>query len=166
MSRIVRYVGAMTLACFCATTFSISHADAATRKGEIHRMLADIYDRQNRVHDAMVEYDQLLKITPGDAEAHYNFGKFLLRQKENKFAVGQLKQATSLDGSKPTYWAQLGNALLLTKDYNGAIDAFSKGGPECAAPLASARQYVQQVKQVEQYNKQVQQQKQQQQQDQ
>jgi Tfp pilus assembly protein PilF len=162
MSRIVRYVGAMTLACVCATTLSIVQTDAATRKGEIHHMLADIYDRQNRVHDAMTEYDQLLKITPGDAEAHYNFGKFLLRQKENKFAAGQLKTATSLDGSHPEYWAQLGNALLLTKDYNGAIDAFSKGGPACAVPLQNARQYVQQMKQVEQYNKQIKQQQQQQ----
>ncbi len=41
MSRIVRYVGAMTLACVCATTLSIVQTDAATRKGEIHHMLAE-----------------------------------------------------------------------------------------------------------------------------
>lgn len=113
MSSIVRSVGALTLACYCLVAFASPEARAgSTRRGEIHRMLADIYDRQNRVHEAMGEYDQLIKIAPSDAEAHYNFGKFLLRQKEYRFAVGQLKTATSLDPSKPDYWAQLGNGLL------------------------------------------------------
>jgi Tfp pilus assembly protein PilF len=142
-----------------------AHAELS-RKAEIHRMLADIYDRQAKNHEALSEYNALVQLAPGDAEAHAAYGRFLYRTNQPGLAAAQFKKATSLDGSKPEYWGGLGNSLLTNKDYKGAIDALRRGGPACQKQLQDALNYQQQVEQVNKYNDAVKKQQQQQQKDQ
>jgi Tfp pilus assembly protein PilF len=160
MSRIVRTLGMLFLAASLGVIFTAAADAQVSRKTEIHRMLADIYDRQGNTHAAMLEYNQLVVAAPNDAEAHSSFGRYLFRQKETAFAAREFKRATQLDPSRTDNWKNLGNALLANRDYKGAIEALRRGGPECAPQLQQALQYQQQVQQVDNYNKQLKQQQQ------
>jgi tetratricopeptide (TPR) repeat protein len=163
MSRIVRSASSILAAVCCLAALAGQQAQAdVTRKAECHRMLADIYDRQGKTHEAMAEYNAEVAASPSDADAWFNFGKFLLRQRETKLAAIKLKKAAELEPGRTELWLNLGNACLFNKDYNAAIDALRRAGPQGAPLLQQAEQYRLQIKQQQEYNKQQQQQQQQQ----
>lgn len=130
-----------------------AQADTA-RKLAIRRALLDIYERTSRTQDAMDQYKAIMMLTPNDASAHYGLGMLLYRERNFGVAAVQLKKACSIE-SKPEYWTALGDCLMQTRNFTGAIDAYRHGGAMAANKLQSAMQYEQSVKQIQNYNKQL-----------
>src|ERR1700679_496117 len=105
MSRIVRSASSMLAAVCCLAALAGQQVQAdVTRKGECHKMLADIYDRQGKTHEAMAEYNAEVASAPNDAESWFTFGKFLLRQRETKLAAMKFKKAAELEPGRQEFW--------------------------------------------------------------
>jgi cytochrome c-type biogenesis protein CcmH/NrfG len=160
MSRKICSVGLAMLSAVYAVSMLAPHASAqsASRKADIRRMLADIYEKQHDMKSASSEYQALALSCPNDAEGHYAFGQFLIRQLQYGAALLQFKKATQLDPSKNDYWAGLGRSQVYTKDMRGALDSYRKAGPQYYKQMTDAQNYLNQVEQVEHYNKQLKQQ--------
>jgi tetratricopeptide (TPR) repeat protein len=155
MSRFLRPVSLLLLTAVCIAQTSVL---GASRKAEIHRMLADIYEKQHDAHDAMLEYNAWAQCAPNDAAVHYSFGSYLLRQRQYPIAERELKKAASLDPSHVEYWVTLGNTCLYNKNYAGAADAFGKAGPQYEAKRKEAQDYIDRIKAINKYNEQLKQQ--------
>jgi predicted Zn-dependent protease len=111
------------------------------------------------VPEATAEYEALLKLTPNDPEANFEYGNFLARNNKPALAVPHFKVAAKAKPSIPEYQVGLGNSLMYTKDYDGAVTAYTKAcslGGKYQNLLQIAQQYQAQKKLIDQYNKKVQ----------
>jgi cytochrome c-type biogenesis protein CcmH/NrfG len=160
MSRKICSVGLAMMSAVCAISMLAPHASAqsSSRKADIRRMLADIYEKQHDIKSASAEYQALSLSCPNDAEGHYAFGQFLIRQTQIGQAAIQFKKATQLDPSKNDYWAGLGRAQVFTRDWKNAVDSYRKAGPQYYKQMQDAENYLNSVEQIERYNKQLKQQ--------
>jgi predicted Zn-dependent protease len=121
-----------------------------------------IYVAQANVSQATVEYQELLKLTPGDPQLHFDYGNFLARNNKPELSAAQFKLAAKLKPAVPEYQVGLGNALMYAKDYPGAIAAYNKAcllGGKYQDQLQKAQQYEAQQKSYEQYRQKIQAQK-------
>jgi Flp pilus assembly protein TadD len=133
--------------------------EVLAKKALCRTCLAKIYATQGKTAEAIVEYDELLKLTPNDANAHFEYGNFLARNNKAGLAVNHFKRAAALKPSIPEYQVGLGNALMYTKNYDGAVVAYSKAcslGGKYQSQLQLAQQYQAQQKLLEQYKAKVQ----------
>jgi len=136
--------------------------EVLAKKVLCHTCLAKIYVAQANVGLATVEYQELLKLTPNDPALHFEYGNFLARNNKPELAAVQFKLAAKLKPAIPEYQVGLGNALMYSKDYNGAIAAYTKAcllGGKYQDQLQKAQQYEAQQKLYEQYQKKIEAQK-------
>jgi len=136
--------------------------EAMAKKVLCHTCLAKIYVAQDNAPQAITEFQELLKLTPNDPTVHFDFGNFLARSDKPDLAVPQFKLAAKLKPSVPEYQVGLGNALMYTKDFTGAIAAYNKAcslGGKYQELIQKAQHYEAQQKLYEQYQKKIQLQK-------
>jgi Flp pilus assembly protein TadD len=135
--------------------------EVMAKKALCHTCLAKIYVAQGQDPEATKEYQELLKLTPNDASAHFDFGNVLARNNKPDLAAAQFKLAAKLKPTIPEYQVGLGNAFMYTKNYEGAVQAYTKActlGGKYQTQLQTAQQYQAQQKLLDQYKNKVQQQ--------
>lgn len=102
-------------------------ANADTRKVDVHRALAEIYERMGQAPQAMEQYAALGMLCPQDSDVQVRFGMLLARQKEFRLAVQHFRRAVDLAPTQENY-KHLGDGLMWNKDYKGAEEAYERGG--------------------------------------
>ncbi len=132
--------------------------EVMAKKVLCHTCLMKIYVAQGNVAQALTEYQELLKLTPNDAALHFDYGNFLARNSKPDLAIPQFKLAAKLKPTIPEYQVGLGNVLMYTKDYAGAVAAYSKAcvlGGKYQDMVQKAQQYQAQQKSYEQYQQKI-----------
>ncbi len=133
--------------------------DVLAKKVLCHTCLAKIYALQGKTAEATTEYEELLRLTPNDALAHFEYGNFLARNNKAPLAVLHYKRAAALKPSVPEYQVGLGNALMYTKNYDGAVAAYARAcnmGGKYQSQLQTAQQYQAQQRLLDQYKAKIQ----------
>jgi predicted Zn-dependent protease len=133
--------------------------EAITKKVLCHTCLMKIYVAEANIAQATAEYQELFKLTPNDAALHFDYGNFLARNGKPELAVPQFKLAAKLKPSVPEYQVGLGNSLMYTKDYAGAVAAYNKAcalGGKYQELVQKAQLYQAQQKSYEQYKERIQ----------
>ena len=162
-TKLAIYILLLATNCFAyANAVGATDPEALAKKVMCHTCLADIYAKQANIPQAIAEYQELLKLTPNDASAHFKYANLLATNNKPDLAVPQFKLAAKLKPTVPEYQVGLGNTLMYTKDYSGAVAAYTKAcllGGKYQDLLQKAQQYDIQKKQYEQYQKKIQLQK-------
>ena len=128
--------------------------EVLAKKTLCHSCLSKIYVAQGQISEATTEFQELLKLTPNDASVHFDFGNFLARNGKTDLAATQFKLAAKIKPNVPEYQVGLGNALMYTKNYDAAVQAYTKAcslGGKYQTQLQTAQQYQAQQKLLEQY---------------
>jgi cytochrome c-type biogenesis protein CcmH/NrfG len=153
-----RMVASLSLTVLAFSFGSAGWSQQAGRKETIHRCLLKIYQAQQSPEVAG-EFSALLAIKPGDAQLHYEYGGFLLRSGNVAGGIAQFRKAAQLQPSNADFQGYLGQALMSTKDYDGAVTALRRACASGAsaqnwpAKLQQALQYQLQARQYAQYQK-------------
>jgi Flp pilus assembly protein TadD len=154
-AKYIIYPLIITFACFFFQEQAYAvDAEALAKKVLCHTCLAKIYVAQGKTSEAITEYQELLKLTPNDASAHFEFAGVLARNGKTDIAAPQYKLAAKLKPNVAEYQAGLGYALMCTKSYEAAVAAYSKAcvlGGKYQEQLQNAQQYQAQQKLLEQY---------------
>jgi len=148
----------MTYFFFSQSSLAIE-PEALAKKVLCHTCLAKIYVAQGKMPEAITEYQELLKLSPNDASAHFDLGNVYARSNKPDLAAAQFKLAAKLKPTIPEYQVGLGNALLYSKNFDGAVEAYTKAcslGGKYQAQLQTAQQYQAQQKLLEKYKARVQ----------
>jgi tetratricopeptide (TPR) repeat protein len=89
-------------------------------------LLASCYTMTQRWNDARTTYAKLFSVPPDSAMAYLVFGKFLIRQRLEDRAVGEIQTALKLDPEVPMAHFLLGEIDLYKGDSPGAVAEFNK----------------------------------------
>jgi tetratricopeptide (TPR) repeat protein len=95
-------------------------------RADIHWRLGKAYDSQNRLDEAIVQYQEGIRLQPDDTDAHNSLGVALARKGQTDEAIRQFQEAIRL---KPDYAGahnNLGNALLSIGPVYEAIRQFQE----------------------------------------
>jgi len=119
---------------FCVWTFERNkvwadeitlYRDSATKspgKARTHNNLGAALSRQNRMKEAIEQYQVALKIKPQFADAHYNLGYALVRTEKLDEGILHFREAVRVEPKRVKYLNNLGVALVLKGDYPEAVD--------------------------------------------
>ncbi len=101
-------------------------AGAGKNLEQVHKNLLNIYLMQSNSDLAAVEYEQILKLNPNNADIHSDYGTMLWRMDKLPQAIVHYKTATRLKPLDAKIQGNLGYALLYAKDYAGSVAAYKK----------------------------------------
>lgn len=133
-----------------------AHAQqASSRKEAFHLALLDCYQKLGKTADVTAEFNQLVAIKPNDAKLQYNFGYHLYTMGNTAGAIQHYRKAAQLDPSNQDYHGNLGNLLMNTKDYNGALSEYGRAGERFRPQFDQVQKYIQQVAQQRAYEAQM-----------
>ncbi len=121
--------------------------------------LAKIYVAEGLYPEASTEYSELLKLTPNDASAHFEYANLLAKTEKPDQAVSHYKTAAKLKPTVPEYQVGLGNAYMFTRNFDAAVQAYTRActlGGKYQTQLQQAQQYQAQQKLLDQYKQKVQ----------
>lgn len=93
---------------------------------DLQTMDAVALQQANRLQDAVVAYQAVLRRNPDDACALSNYGGLLCSLGEFRAAQELLDRAVRLKPDMADAWSNYGNVLYEQQDYAGAIDAFKQ----------------------------------------
>jgi tetratricopeptide (TPR) repeat protein len=104
-----------------------NHTLACTTNNYVaHLNLGNALLDKGRADDAIVQYQEVLKITPRYADAHYDLGNALCQKGKMDEGIAQFQQALQLN---PAYWEarnNLGNTLCQMGKMNEGIAQFEQ----------------------------------------
>jgi tetratricopeptide (TPR) repeat protein len=148
--------GVLLLGAFNLSTTQVRavEPEVLAKKILCHTCLAKIYVAQKKLSDAVPEYQFLLANQPNNAALHYEFGAILMQLGKANLSVPQFKAAAKLAPSVPEYQVGIGNCYMYAKNYDAAVDAYTKAcnlGGKYQAQLQQALQYQAQEKALKQY---------------
>jgi len=135
--------------------------EVLAKKALCHTCLAKIYASQGKIPAAILEYQELLKLTPNDATVHFEFATLLAHNNKPDLAAPQYTQAAKLKPAVAEYQAGLGYALMCQKNPDAAVAAYTKAcslGGKYQTQLQNAQQYQAQQKLLDRYKKKLEQQ--------
>ncbi len=90
-----------------------NHALACTTDNHVaHINLGNALLQKGQVENAIVQYQEVLKIQPNYADAHYNLGNALLKKGAVDESIDQFQQALQINPTIAEACINLGNALL------------------------------------------------------
>lgn len=75
-------------------------------------LLGVIHAKEKRYEEAEAEFEQVLVLEPGEAQAHYNMGEMLREQGRKEEAVIRLRQAVQINPQEPLFAFKLRLARL------------------------------------------------------
>jgi len=76
--------------------------------------------------EAIQAYEQVTRLKPNDAHAHYGIGAAYVETKQYSEAVPHLREAVRLDSSIASQWYDLGHSLFEIKQYANAAQALER----------------------------------------
>ena len=82
--------------------------------------------RQDRLPEAIEQYQAALRIKPDYADAHYNLGFALSKTGKLEEGLSHFREAVRIEPNRVKYLNNLGVALVLTGSYAEAIDQLKK----------------------------------------
>jgi predicted Zn-dependent protease len=162
LSRFARPLLIVCLQSLASVPSFAMDAEVAAKKQMCHTCLKDIYVAQRDVPDAMLEFQELLKLVPNDAKVHFDYANFLASMQKTNLAALQYQAAARIQPNVAAYQGGLGNGFMYTKKYDLAVLAYTRAcqlGGRYQQQLQLAQQYQAQTKQLIQYEKKVEQKK-------
>jgi len=123
-------------ALFCGWTFERNkvwadeitlYRDSAAKspgKARSHNNLGAALSRQDRVKEAIEQFQVALTINPQFSDAHYNLGYALVRTENLDEGILHFREAVRVEPKRVKYLNNLGAALILKGDYSEAVDHF------------------------------------------
>ena len=102
------------------TLLSNPHASVA------HTNLGIALQEKGRIADAILHFDEALRIDPEYAEAHYNLGTALMKTGQTADAIDQYTQALRINPGYAKAHYNLGNALMKTGRADDAIEQYEQ----------------------------------------
>ena len=78
----------------------------------VHMNLANALARKGRAEEAIVHYEEAIKLRPDYGDAYYNFGSVLFQQGWIDDAIGQWQKALAIQPNDAAAHTSLGNAFL------------------------------------------------------
>ncbi|MGO9528451.1 MAG: tetratricopeptide repeat protein, partial [Verrucomicrobiia bacterium] len=108
--------------------FSVAFNLLASVEGcaEAHKNWGVALELAGKMQDAMKQYEQALRIRPGDAEAHNHLGAALMRQGKLQEAIAHFEQALLLKTDDAEAHNNLGAALMGQGKLQEAIAHFEQ----------------------------------------
>ena len=97
---------------------------AAPEVSHYHRSLAELYRRQSRLDEALVQAREAIALDGADAEAFYNLGVIHADRLEIDDAVDALRRALEFAPGHPGAHFELAECLLLTGRYEPGWEEF------------------------------------------
>jgi tetratricopeptide (TPR) repeat protein len=131
------------------------------RRELIHRVLFEMYYKQENFDAAAQELDELLKLKPESGLFQYAYADVMQKQKKYPEAIQHLQEAVKSDPTYPDYYAIMGDCQLKMKKYKEALDSFTQAqqharqGQNFNSKINLAQQYYDRQKQEEDYLKQI-----------
>lgn len=125
----------------------LAQIPVSERKERVHTYLLNIYINQKRKPEAMSEYKTLLAMKPNDPKLNAELAKFEASSGNYAQAITLMKKACELDPDNSLYWGALGAIYLKAKDYQKAVDAYSRGGSQFIDIRDKTSNYLQHQKQ-------------------
>ena len=85
-----------------------------------------VHDNQGKHDQAILDYNQAIKLNPTEAKGHYNRGSVYLAMRDYKQAIRDLSRAIELKSNYFDAFYNRANAYLAMGDYNRAIHDYSE----------------------------------------
>ena len=126
---------------------ALAQLPVSERKERVHTYLLNIYINQKRKPEAMSEYKTLLAMKPNDPKLNSELAKFEASSGNYAQAITLMKKSCELDPDNSLYWGALGAIYLKAKDYQKAVDAYSRGGSQFIDIRDKTSNYLQHQKQ-------------------
>jgi tetratricopeptide (TPR) repeat protein len=103
------------------------HALKVTENNYIaHKALGDALDDRGQTAEAILQYQEAIRIYPGFADAHINFGNALLKKGRTNEAIGEFQAAIRLRPKDAIARINIGNVLLKKGQTDGAISQYQE----------------------------------------
>ena len=87
---------------------------------------AEILDKQGDAAGAVEQFEEVIKLSPDDANAYVNVANYFTRQQKYAEAIPYLKKLTELLPDNPGIWANLGVSYGQTGQNELAMEAMQK----------------------------------------
>ena len=91
-----------------------------------HNNLGDFFARTGRLSEAIVQFEQALKLKPDSAKAHYNLGTAFERTGRMSEAIEQFEQALKIKPDYAEAYNNLGTVLFQKGRVSEAIEQFEQ----------------------------------------
>ncbi len=119
---------------------------------DLHHNLAVLYLKTKKVDEAILEYQILTNLRPGNADDWYTLGTLYTGKQKFEDAARCLKKAIEIDPRHGSAWNNLGTVLLAKGDAPGAIQAFKRAAEiqtNDASPLTNLGKAYESTNQIE-----------------
>lgn len=91
-----------------------------------YNALGSIYDRTDRLDEAIANFREAIHFKPDYAHAYYNLGNLLYRKNQTEEAIAAYKEAIRLDPQHSKALNNLGAIYMMSKKYDAAVQTFEK----------------------------------------
>lgn len=119
-----------------------------SRQVIIHRSLLKCYESTMRTAETGAEYAKLITLAPGDGVLQYNYACFLEKANNVKGAIPHYQAAARLDpASSSQAHAQLGRIYMNMKNYQQALNEYSRAGAAYQPQVTQLQAYMQSLQQ-------------------
>jgi len=125
---------------------ALDYQDAG--KAEEAKQRGNVFFREKKFPEAIVEYEDAVKRAPKDAAIRNNLSAALTKIMDFNGAKTQIEKALELDPKYTKAWARKGDIEFAFKEYHKAMESYKKGlelEPENAACKEGLRKVTQQI---------------------
>jgi tetratricopeptide (TPR) repeat protein len=95
--------------------------------GNIYFTRAVLYARKQDHDRAIADYDETVRLSPGDAQAYYNRALVHYRQRDADRAIADYSEAIRLDPAYAAAFVNRGITHITKKDYDRALKDLNEG---------------------------------------
>jgi tetratricopeptide (TPR) repeat protein len=103
-----------------------SAMNADPKEPFVYKAIAYVYMGANMFDDAIALWQDLIKMTPDDADGHTNLGSALLAEERYPEAAAAFESAVKLGSATPDLYTNVGYAYLYGGENSKAVAAFQK----------------------------------------
>jgi tetratricopeptide (TPR) repeat protein len=118
-SRADRFFSAMLVFALCALLFTACKSD--DEKLAEFSSLGDAYLKESKYPEAVIEFKNVLKIDPNDADAHFALAKTYLRMGRARDAYWEMSETVRLDETNHEARMSFGALSLVARDLEQAL---------------------------------------------
>jgi len=93
---------------------------------EFHMGLGEVYARQGRFNESLLEFQAALREDPGLDRAWFNFGVACLELKRYEEAMGAFRRTLEINPRFAPAWAHIGNVFSSLGQLDDAVNAYQK----------------------------------------
>jgi tetratricopeptide (TPR) repeat protein len=88
--------------------------------------LGNAFIQQDKIGDAVANYQKAIGITPRNGDAYQGWGKALMARQQPEEALNKFKRAIELNSYNASYYYNTGNALIEQEQHKKAAEYYEK----------------------------------------